>query len=165
MEEYFQSWDSENYQRLSQALKERIYSKYLIKAEVLQRDLFKCQNVDCNTPESKLTMHHVRFQKNGGKDSARNCITLCKTCHQGYHRGKRAVTYYDAEYLPKHLRGHTFKLGEPTATSINWKKVKAEMKKFRKGLVGARVRLSWEDIAYLMKFLELEFESDDGEDD
>lgn len=160
-EEYFASWDSDNYNKLTEALKDRIYNKYCIKAEVFQRDKFKCANIECLYPDSPLTLHHVKFQKNGGKDSGRNCVTLCKTCHQGYHRGKRSFTLSDTDVMPSHMRGHTFKLS--VDESINWKKVKAEMKKLRKTLISERVYLSMEDLALLMKFFDMvvDYESDD----
>jgi hypothetical protein len=44
------------------------------------------------------------------------------------------------------------------------KKVKAEMRQFRKGLTHAHVNLTWDQVALLMKFLELNFGMD-GEDD
>ncbi len=160
-EEYFQSWDSENYNKLTEELKQKIYDKYCIKAEVFQRDNFTCQNTECSFPDAPLTLHHVKFQKNGGKDSGRNCVTLCRTCHQGYHRGKRVIVLTDEDYLPSHMRGHTFKVS--TDESVDWKKVKAEMKKLRKTLVGERVYLTMDDLALLMKFFDMlvDYNSDD----
>jgi len=161
-EEYFQSWDSDNYNNLTEALRERIYEKYLIKAEVFQRDEFACANIECEFPDSPLTLHHVKFQKNGGKDSERNCVTLCKTCHQGYHRGKRSFTLADKKELPSHMRGHTFKVS--VDESVDWKKVKAEMKKLRKTLISERVYLSMEDLALLMKFFDMVIDSESDDD-
>ena len=132
-----------------------------MKAVVFQRDEFKCQNTECEYPDSPLTLHHVKFQKNGGKDSDRNCVTLCKTCHQGYHRGKRAIILGALDALPSHMRGHTFKVS--VDETIDWKKVKAEMKKLRKTLITERVYLTMEDLAMLMRFFDMivDYESDD----
>jgi hypothetical protein len=161
MDEYFKSWDSGSYDRLTSELKQRIYDKYVIKAEVFQRDNFKCQNTECKYPESHLTLHHVKFQKNGGKDSGRNCLTLCKTCHQGFHRAKRAIVLADSEHLPPHMRGHTFQL--TIDDSIDWKKVKSDMKQLRKNLCTSRIILTDMEIAMLMRFLEIiaDYESED----
>lgn len=160
-EAYFKGWDSDNYNKLTDALKKRIYDKYCMKAEVFQRDSFTCQNTECKFPDSPLTLHHVKFQKNGGKDSGRNCVTLCKTCHQGYHRGKRAIVLANEDYLPSHMRGHTFNVS--TDDSIDWKKLKSEMKKLRKTLISERVYLTMEDMRILMKFFDMivDYESDD----
>ena len=159
-EEYFQSWDSENYNRLNEDLKNRIYNKYLIKCEVFQRDEFKCLNLECKTADSPLTIHHVKFQKNGGKDSARNCVTLCKSCHQAYHRGKRKIVFPTSEKLPPHISGNTFVLS--TDETVDWKKVKSDMKKLRKTFVDERgIKLSNEQFAFLMRFLEMIVDLDD----
>ncbi len=160
MNEYFSSWSSDNYKRLSEMLKAQIYSKYLIKCEVFQRDEFKCTNIDCKYPNSKLTLHHVRFQKNGGKDSARNCVTLCNTCHQGYHRGKNSITFA-TENLPHSIAGHTFNVSKDEG--INWKTVKSKMKNLRKTLMSERIYLTIADIEILMKFLEINFDAADDD--
>lgn len=161
-EDYFQTWDSENYDKLTDALKDRIYEKYQMKSEVFSRDEYLCQNKDCKFPDSPLTLHHVKFQKNGGKDSARNCITLCKTCHSGFHRGKRSIALNDYEVLPSHMRGSTFSVTKDE--SIDWKKVKAKMKALRKTLANERVYLTIDDLTLLMKFLETIY-TFDGDDD
>ena len=66
-EEFFNTWDSD-IEKLTEAIKETVYKKYLIKCAVFQRDNFECQNELCKTSKSDLTLHHVKWQKNRGKD-------------------------------------------------------------------------------------------------
>lgn len=162
-EEYFKSWDSDNYNNLNDDLRDQIYQKYVVKAKMLQRDNFKCQNTDCETPDSELTMHHVRFQKNGGEDKERNCVTLCKTCHKGYHRGKRAITFSSESNLPSNLKGHTFKVDKQN--EIDWKKVKKDMKQIRKNMkTDHGLVLTPKQLIFLMKWLEHIVDIDDLDD-
>ena len=128
---YFSNWDSVNYQKLKDDLKLQIYEKYLIKCEIFQRDNFTCQNNNClycnNIQFSpKLTMHHIKWQKNDGENKVRNGVTLCGGSHQAYHKAKTELKFSNLNSLPSHIRGHTFKLEKSNVT--NWKKVKSEMK-------------------------------------
>lgn len=158
-EDYFNGWDSENYNMLTDLLRDQIYEKYLIKCEVFQRDNFTCQNQRCKKSNSTLTMHHIKFQKNGGGHKARNCITLCDTCHKDFHRGKIAVYYFNTKNVPAHIRGLTLKVD--IKNEINWKQVKKEMRKFRKSLGNVSgLRISWEELSILLKFLEFNYEED-----
>ena len=49
-------------------MKREMYKKYLVKCEVFKRDNFRCRNIVCKYPESQLTLHHVKWKKNGGDD-------------------------------------------------------------------------------------------------
>lgn len=159
MDEYYSRWEDERLETLTSAIKLQIYEKYLVKSEVFQRDNFTCQMEECKNPEAKLTMHHVKWQKNGGENKTRNCITLCNTCHKGFHAGKYPLIVKDNPALPSHIRGHTFKLD--VNDEVNWKIIKKEMKRFRKGVHDrAGLRISWEQIAYLMKWLETIYQED-----
>ena len=51
----------------------------------LLRDNFICQY--CRKKNGKLTAHHILHRENGGKDTIKNLITLCETCHKKLHRG------------------------------------------------------------------------------
>ncbi len=162
---YFNSWDAAKYNALDTELKTLIYKKYLMKSEVFTRDDFICQNKDCpfcknvQYPEH-LTVHHIRAKRNGGKDTARNGITLCRTSHQHYERAKGSITLFDNPKLPSHIRGHTFKLSKPI--EINWKKVKVDMRIRRKELRDKwGIRLTGEQMAILMRFLRLTFDEFD----
>jgi len=157
--DYFKEWDSENYEMLTDELRTQIYNKYLVKCEVFQRDDFKCQNQRCKTPDETLTMHHIKFQKNGGDHKARNCITLCDKCHKDFHRGKIAIFYYNKENVPAHIRGLTLKVD--IKNEIDWKQVKKEMRKFRKSLGQVSgLKISWEELSMLLRFLEFNYEDD-----
>jgi len=155
LEEYFATWSKENLATLDNELKEQIYSRHVVKRTVFRRDNFKCQNIDCKFPDSELTLHHIKFKKNGGYDKVRNCVTLCRTCHMGYHKAKRILTFNNPN-LPPHIHGQTFQLFKEE--KLDWKQIKAEMSMLRKSmksdygiiLSGAQIRLliKWLTIPY-----------------
>jgi len=156
MEEFFAEWDQETLVDLDATLREHIYKKYVLKCEVLQRDNFKCQNEDCKTPLSSLTIHHTKFRKNGGEDKAKNCVTICKTCHKTYHRGKIALTYY----------GLTYSLHKDS--KLDWKIIRKKSKIMRKeNRESCGIRISWELWKQLMQWLDNSnfYEYQDEEDD
>jgi len=158
-EEYFKRWDDERLNMLTNDMKEDIHQKYLVKCEVFQRDKFTCQSQNCKHNSDVLTMHHVKWQKNGGQNKAKNCVTLCERCHKGFHAGKFPLVMKNIKSLPNHIRGHTFKLDK--ANEVNWKAVKKEMKKFRKTIHDeSGLNISWKQVAFLMKWLEMVYEED-----
>jgi len=158
-EEYFKRFKTEDAEKIGDELKEDLYQKYIVKCIVFNRDNFKCQNINCKAPDSPLTMHHVKWQKNGGKDSQRNCVILCMSCHKNYHRGKFIITFNNNEKLPQHIKGHTFRLEK--ADEVDWKQIKNDMKKIRKQLKystnvskGIWYKIEWSKVEHLMKILE-----------
>ena len=153
-EKYYETWDKDNVAKITEDLLEEIYQKYVVKCRVLQRDGFKCQNLKCSTPQSTLTLHHVKWRKNGGEDKVRNGVTLCRTCHASFHKAKNPLIFPEAEYLPPHIRGHTFKLELPDK-GIDWKQLKFEMKGLRKKLKhqGFKPMISWERASLLLQWL------------
>ena len=154
---YFEQWTDKNYQDLTKELRNRIYQKYLVKCQVFNRDNFECQNLLCKKTDSPLTFHHVKWQKNGGEDKTRNGISLCKSCHNRYHKAKGAISFANNKLLPPHIRGHTFKLDKPD--KFDWKKNKSDMKKLRKSLKQhCGYVLSLDQVKILMPFLDLEFD-------
>lgn len=159
VEEYFSIWDDERFKLLTKELAKDIYTKYLVKCDVFQRDNFQCQSINCTNPSEKLTMHHVKFQKNGGENKVKNCVTLCLDCHKRFHSGKYDLTLKNSLSLPSHMRGKTFKLDK--GNEINWKAVKKQMKQFRKKLHNeSGLKISWEQVAFLMKWLEIVYDED-----
>jgi len=54
-----------------------------VKAYVLHRDGYKCQNPDCKNKDAnpKLQVHHIKYRCNGGSNRSDNLITLCSKCH------------------------------------------------------------------------------------
>ena len=75
---------------------------------VLFRDNHTCQNCHGKSKDKVLNVHHIQSRKTGGGDSPSNLITLCKTCHTGYHNGsislstkikKSTTSLRDAAYM------------------------------------------------------------------
>lgn len=150
MEDFFTTWENNGPEEIGEKIKKVIYDKYISRCNILHRDNFECQNTECEYPDSELTIHHVKFKMNGGKDTERNRITVCKTCHKAFHRAKRGLTFANEERLPTRLRGATFMLKAPVV--INWKKRKAEMRAFRKNLKmqGIKNDQDWEIISQIL---------------
>ena len=72
-----------------------------VREYVLFRDGHTCQCCKGKSKDPVLNVHHIESRKTGG-NAPNNLITLCETCHKGYHRG--TVT------LPKAIhRGMKFK--------------------------------------------------------
>jgi 5-methylcytosine-specific restriction endonuclease McrA len=59
---------------------------YNVKAYVLHRDGYQCQN--CKNKKGKLHIHHIVFRSKGGTDTPSNLITLCESCHDKLHAGE-----------------------------------------------------------------------------
>ncbi len=149
-EEFFGSWDEKQLENLNQEDMKKIYDAYILKAIVFQRDEFKCQNEDCKYPDSPLTRHHIKFQKNNGKNTIKNSVTICRTCHKGFHRGKNSLTFW----------GATYQLHK--STEVNWKKVKANSKVIRKeNMQYHGVPISWEMLELLLKWLNVHYQDFD----
>lgn len=163
-ESYFKQWKNQSdVFTFTDDLKDYIYNKYLVKCAVFQRDGFKCQNINCkskpDTKNSTLTLHHVKFQKNGGENKEKNGITLCRGCHQGFHGGI-PITFADIESLPTKLRGMTYKID--IKHEIDWKRIKFEMKQLRKNLREYKgYRIPVDQLIQLLKFFEYDFDSED----
>lgn len=72
-----------------------------VREYVLYRDNHTCKCCKGKSKDKILNVHHIESRKTGG-DAPNNLITLCETCHSGYHKG--TVT------LPKTIhRGMSFK--------------------------------------------------------
>jgi hypothetical protein len=160
-ERYFEQWDREKYDELNEALKDLIYTKYSLRYVVFNRDNFKCQNINCVTPDSKITMHHIKWKKNHksheNPDKERNCVTLCDACHKAFNRAKKAIVFGKEKHLPAHIRGHTFKLEKPLKADFKFNKIR--QRQFRKSIKDLwHLNLTWEQVAILLKFLELSIE-------
>ena len=73
---------------------------------VLFRDKHTCQCCHGKSKDPVLNVHHIESRKTGG-DSPDNLITLCETCHTGYHKGavklpssiKRGMKFNDATFM------------------------------------------------------------------
>ena len=58
-----------------------------IREYVLFRDNHECQCCHGKSKDLILNIHHIESRKVGG-NAPNNLITLCKTCHTNYHKGK-----------------------------------------------------------------------------
>ena len=58
-----------------------------VREYVLFRDNHECQCCHGKSKDQVLNVHHIESRQIGG-DAPNNLITLCETCHTGYHKGK-----------------------------------------------------------------------------
>ena len=72
----------------------------------MHRDGHICQCCKGESKDKRLNVHHIESRKTGG-DAPNNLITLCETCHEGYHKGtvklpdkiKRGMKFKDAVFM------------------------------------------------------------------
>ena len=77
-----------------------------IREYVLFRDNYTCKYCKGKSKDKILNVHHIESRKTGG-DTPNNLITLCETCHNGYHNRtiklpktiKRGMTFRDATFM------------------------------------------------------------------
>ena len=77
-----------------------------VREYVLFRDCHKCQCCKGKSKDKILNVHHIESRKTGG-NAPNNLITLCETCHTGYHKGivklpstiKRGMKFKDAAFM------------------------------------------------------------------
>ena len=77
-----------------------------VREYVLCRDGHECACCHGKSKDTVLNVHHIESRKIGG-DAPNNLITLCETCHRGYHKGtvklpsaiKRGVVFRDAAFM------------------------------------------------------------------
>ena len=77
-----------------------------VREYVLCRDGHECQCCHGKSGDRILNVHHIESRKTGG-DAPNNLITLCETCHKGYHRGTvtlpktihRGMSFRDAAFM------------------------------------------------------------------
>lgn len=155
--EFYKDWSAESLNELTTSLKNRIYERYVVKATCFQRDNFECQNHKENEQcknTKKLTLHHIKWQKNGGQHKPKNCITLCHSCHHGYHNGSNNLSFW----------GATYKLNlEP---KIDWNEIRSwarEVRKNNKEYHG--VIIPWEILVELMKWLTIPYDEMELDDE
>ena len=58
-----------------------------VREYVLFRDGHECQCCHGKSKDPILNVHHIESRQTGG-NAPNNLITLCETCHKGYHQGK-----------------------------------------------------------------------------
>lgn len=75
-----------------------------VREYVLWRDNYICQHCKGKSKDKILNIHHIESRKTGG-NAPNNLITLCKTCHEKYHKGniqinvKRRNSFKDAAFM------------------------------------------------------------------
>ena len=77
-----------------------------VREYVLFRDGHTCQCCKGNSKDKILNVHHIESRKTGG-NAPDNLITLCETCHTGYHKGivklpktiHRGMSFKDASFM------------------------------------------------------------------
>ena len=77
-----------------------------VREYVLFRDGHTCQCCKGKSKDKILNVHHIESRKTGG-DAPDNLITLCETCHTGYHKGTvklpgtihRGMSFKDAAFM------------------------------------------------------------------
>lgn len=77
-----------------------------IREYILFRDGHTCQCCKGKSKDLILNVHHIESRKTGG-NAPNNLITLCETCHKGYHKGtvklpsniKRGMKFKDAAFM------------------------------------------------------------------
>ena len=77
-----------------------------VREYVLFRDGHICQCCKGKSNDRILNVHHIESRKIGG-NGPNNLITLCETCHTGYHRGTvklpktihRGMSFRDASFM------------------------------------------------------------------
>ena len=63
---------------------------YNVREFVLFRDGHKCRCCKGKSHDMVLCVHHIESRKTGG-NAPNNLVTLCRTCHEKYHRGEIAL--------------------------------------------------------------------------
>ena len=77
-----------------------------VREYVLFRDGHECQCCHGKSKDKILNVHHIESRKTGG-NTPNNLITLCETCHTGYHKGivklpktiHRGMSFKDATFM------------------------------------------------------------------
>lgn len=77
-----------------------------VREYVLFRDGHTCQCCKGKSKDKILNVHHIESRKTGG-NAPNNLMTLCETCHNGYHEGtimlpkniKRGMSFRDAAFM------------------------------------------------------------------
>lgn len=77
-----------------------------VREYVLFRDGHKCQCCKGKSGDTILNVHHIESRMTGG-NAPNNLITLCRTCHQGFHKGivklpktiHRGMSFRDAAFM------------------------------------------------------------------
>lgn len=81
-----------------------------VREYVLYRDNHTCRHCKGKSKDRILEVHHIESRQTGG-NSPNNLVTLCKSCHVGYHSGKFELKLSK----PKGFKAETF------MSMVRWK--------------------------------------------
>ena len=119
---------------------------YNVKAYVLHRDKYACQNRRSKSHDKKLHVHHIQFKSERGTNAPSNLITLCKKCHADVHDGK-----IELDCFASGVQRHPVQRGLATASKSSKTKPATEM-----GIIKSQLKKSdWgfeETFGYETKF-------------
>jgi hypothetical protein len=88
-------------QLVGSEFQQSFYEGRNFRAKVLWRDKYTCQR--CGD-KKELNAHHIRQKNEGGTDTPKNGITLCKKCHDELHALKWKLDLKPATFkYPMHL--------------------------------------------------------------
>ena len=76
-----------------------------VREYVLYRDDHICRCCKGKSKDNILEVHHIVSRKTGG-DSPDNLVTLCRTCHENYHKG--IITLPKSIKKPESMKDSTF---------------------------------------------------------
>lgn len=166
IEVYYSSWSKENLESLKQqaALKgidvlvfaKKIYEKYKFKHDVLIRDGYECQSETCTKNSNTVTVHHIKFRRNKGKNKARNGVTLCRPCHDKFHSGHPLTIRQDSQSV---FAGQTFREHKEFKQFTYDRKVTNTIRKEnkpREKVVLSRIHLLM--MLWFLKYVEIDLE-------
>ena len=64
-----------------------MYGYDCVRDYVFYRDGHKCKCCKGQSGDNVLETHHIIWRSKGGTDRPSNLVTLCHTCHTGFHKG------------------------------------------------------------------------------
>jgi 5-methylcytosine-specific restriction endonuclease McrA len=92
-------------QLVGQEFQQSEYEGRNFRAKVLWRDNYTCQHCGAKgESQLRLNAHHILQKRDGGTDTPKNGITLCKKCHDSLHAKKWVLEKKPATFkYPMHL--------------------------------------------------------------
>ena len=82
-----------------------------LRMATLMRDGYQC--AQCKIKNVQLHAHHIIYREHGGKDTIKNLITLCKSCHDKVHEGTiqlnvSGVSGFNDQIAMRTMQGKTY---------------------------------------------------------
>ncbi|MCP4351767.1 MAG: hypothetical protein GY795_40410 [Desulfobacterales bacterium] len=90
-----------------------------LRTAALMRDGYMCRV--CSKKRVRLEAHHIVFRNRGGKDTIKNLITLCESCHKKVHDGKvkikGGVSGFKDRTAQRTMQGKAYMYGKLSKTA------------------------------------------------